>query len=91
MNVSKMGHVNISQSLKKKLKEIITLLIIMNLESTNKILLGSSLALVSNGLRRSVSRTTCQSVDTCVRTQLQLGLLASTISGLIIIYRSLRV
>ena len=62
----------------------------MNLESTNQVLLGASLALVSNGLNRSVSRTNCQSVDTCVRSQLRVGLAASTISGLIIVYRALR-
>ena len=62
----------------------------MNLENVNNYLLGSSLALVSSGMYRSVTKSTSPTLDNCARSQLRLGLSLSSIAGLLLVYRTFR-
>lgn len=62
----------------------------MNLENINNYLLGSSLALVSSGMHRSVTKSNSQTLDNCARSQLKLGLSISGVAGLLLIYRTFK-
>lgn len=62
----------------------------MNLERASNYLMGTSLALVSSGMHRSVTKSTSPTLDNCARSQLRLGLSLSSIAGLLLIYKTYR-
>ena len=62
----------------------------MNLERVSNYLMGTSLALVSSGMHRSVTKSTSPTLDNCARSQLKLGLSLSSIAGVLLVYRTYR-
>ena len=61
----------------------------MNTLNAENILIGTSILLISSGLSRSINKSKSSSLDTCARTQLNLGLSTSCIYGIYLILISL--
>ena len=62
----------------------------MNTINTENILVGTSTLLISSGLLRSIKKSKSSSLDTCAKTQLNLGLSTSCIYGLYLILKEFR-
>ena len=60
----------------------------MDLEKTEKVLIGISTFLISSGLIKTFKNS--DKLSKCSKTQLNLGLASSAIVGLLITYRSFR-